>query len=76
MINTYLAFRLEPIVKAINSVLWSKFLMYALLALGIFYTIYLGFPQITKLGLALNTLSEDCLKRKIRVKKKTMTRSR
>lgn len=36
MLNTYLAFELEPIIKAINSVLWSKFLMYALLALGIF----------------------------------------
>ena len=64
MINIYLAFKLEPIVKAINSVLWSKFLMYALLALGIFYTIYLGFPQITKLGLAFKYAFGGLFKKK------------
>lgn len=70
MINTYLAFRLEPIVKAINSVLWSKFLMYALLALGIFYTIYLGFPQITKLGLAFKYSFGGLFKKKDKSKEK------
>lgn len=70
MINTYLAFRLEPIVKAINSVLWSKFLMYALLALGIFYTIYLGFPQITKLGLAFKYAFGGLFKKKDKSKEK------
>ena len=70
MINTYLAFKLEPIVKAINSVLWSKFLMYALLALGIFYTIYLGFPQITKLGLAFKYAFGGLFKKKDKSKEK------
>ena len=64
MLNTYLAFELEPIIKAINSVLWSKFLMYALLALGIFYTVYLGFPQITKLGLAFKYAFGGMFKKK------------
>lgn len=68
--NTYLAFKLEPIVKAINSVLWSKFLMYALLALGIFYTIYLGFPQITKLGLAFKYAFGGLFKKKDKKEKK------
>lgn len=70
MINTYLVFKLEPIVKAINSVLWSKFLMYALLALGIFYTIYLGFPQITKLGLAFKYAFGGLFKKKDKSKEK------
>ena len=64
MTNTYLAFELEPIIKAINSVLWTKFLMYALLALGIFYTIYLGFPQITKVGLAFKYAFGGLFKKK------------
>ena len=64
MLNTYLAFELEPIIKAINSVLWSKFLMYALLALGIFYTVYLGFPQITKIGLAFKYAFGGMFKKK------------
>lgn len=70
MINTYLAFKLEPIVKAINSVLWTKFLMYALLALGIFYTIYLGFPQITKIGLAFKYAFGGLFKKKDKSKEK------
>ncbi len=70
MINTYLAFKLEPIVKAINSVLWTKFLMYALLALGIFYTIYLGFPQITKLGLMFKYAFGGLFKKKDKKEKK------
>lgn len=68
--NTYLAFKLEPIIKAINSVLWSKFLMYALLALGIFYTIYLGFPQITKFGLAFKYAFGGMFKKKDKKEKK------
>ena len=31
-------------VKEFNGILWNSFLMYALLGVGIFYTIYLGFP--------------------------------
>ena len=38
-------------VKQFNELLWNEFLMYVLLAVGIFYTIYLGFPQIRHFGL-------------------------
>lgn len=38
-------------VKRFNELLWNEFLMYILLAVGIFYTIYLGFPQIRHFGL-------------------------
>ena len=37
-------------VKRFNELLWNEFLMYILLAVGIFYTIYLGFPQIRHFG--------------------------
>ncbi len=39
-------------VKAFNGVLWNNFLMYALLCVGVFYTVYLGFPQVRHLALA------------------------
>ena len=39
-------------VKAFNEFLWNSFLMYALLGVGIFYTVYLGFPQLRHLNLA------------------------
>ena len=41
-------------VKAFNEFLWNSFLMYALLGVGIFYTVYLGFPQLRHLNLAFN----------------------
>ena len=39
-------------IKEFNEILWNRFLMYVLLAVGIFYTVYLGFPQIRHLRLA------------------------
>ena len=41
---------LSSIVGAINTVLWDYLLIYALIGIGLFFTIYLGAPQITKLG--------------------------
>lgn len=41
---------LSSIVGAINMVLWDYLLIYALIGIGLFFTIYLGAPQITKLG--------------------------
>ena len=41
------------LVKAFNEILWNSFLMYALLGVGIFYTIYLGVPQIRHFNLAM-----------------------
>ena len=44
---------LLQIVKGFNEILWNSFLMYVLLGVGIFYTLYLGFPQIRHFGLAM-----------------------
>lgn len=41
---------MEKIVNFINAILWDYLLIYALLGIGLFFTIYLGAPQITKLG--------------------------
>lgn len=41
---------LETIVTAINDVLWGYILMYALVGIGIFFTIYLGAPQFIRFG--------------------------
>lgn len=40
------------IVKGFNEILWNHFLMYVLLGVGIFYSAYLGFPQIRHFRLA------------------------
>ena len=58
-------------VKAFNEFLWNSFLMYALLGVGIFYTVYLGFPQIRHLNLAFKyalvqySRSESLVKQKL-----------
>lgn len=41
---------LEAFVKAANELLWEKILIYALLGTGVYYTIRLGVPQISKIG--------------------------
>ena len=44
---------LLQLVKGFNEILWNNFLMYVLLGVGIFYTIYLGVPQIRHFSLAM-----------------------
>lgn len=44
--------QLLDFVKGFNEILWNNFLMYALLGVGIFFTIYLGFPQVRHIKLA------------------------
>lgn len=51
-------------VKAFNELLWNHFLMYALLGVGIFYTVYLGFPQIRHLNLAFKYAFGPVFKKK------------
>ena len=51
-------------VKAFNELLWNHFLMYALLGVGIFYTVYLGFPQIRHLNLAFKYAFGSVFKKK------------
>ena len=41
---------LSALVGAVNLVLWDYLLIYALLGIGLFFTIYLGAPQVTTLG--------------------------
>ena len=41
---------LSALVGAVNLVLWDYLLIYALIGIGLFFTLYLGAPQITKLG--------------------------
>lgn len=43
-------------VGIINTVLWDYLLIYALLGMGLFFSFYLGLPQITKFGTALRTV--------------------
>lgn len=52
------------LVKAFNEILWNSFLMYALLGVGIFYTIYLGFPQIRYFNLAMKYAFGPAFQRK------------
>ena len=51
-------------VKEFNGILWNSFLMYALLGVGIFYTIYLGFPQIRHFNLAMKYAFGPAMQRK------------
>ncbi|WMM24743.1 sodium:alanine symporter family protein [Tissierella sp. MB52-C2] len=41
---------MQAFVNEVNVFLWENFLMYALLITGIYYTIRLGVPQISKIG--------------------------
>ncbi len=55
---------LLQIVKGFNEILWNNFLMYVLLGVGIFYTIYLGVPQIRHFGLAMKYSFGSIFKKK------------
>lgn len=44
---------LDSFVTAVNDVLWGYILIYALVGIGIFFTIYLGAPQIVRFGPAV-----------------------
>ncbi|MDO5754844.1 MAG: sodium:alanine symporter family protein [Tissierellia bacterium] len=43
------------VVKSINKVIWDYFLLYGLVGVGIFFTLYLGFPQIRRFGKMFST---------------------
>lgn len=47
---------LEKIVGTVNTVLWDYLLIYALVGIGLFFTVYLGAPQITRFGTAFSTV--------------------
>ena len=37
-------------VSAVNHILWDYLLIYGLIGIGLFFTLYLGVPQITRFG--------------------------
>lgn len=41
---------LQSFVDVVNGLLWDNFLIYALMITGIYYTLRLGVPQISKIG--------------------------
>lgn len=41
---------IQSIIDLVNTVLWDYILIYALMAVGIYYTIRLGVPQFSKIG--------------------------
>ena len=43
---------IAKIVDSVNSILWDNILIFLLVGIGIFYTLYLGLPQFRKLGKA------------------------
>lgn len=44
---------LDTIINSVNDVLWGYILIYALVGVGIFYTLYLGFPQVIRFKAAV-----------------------
>lgn len=44
--------KLQGIIKILDTIIWDYFLMYGLLAIGLFFTVYLGFPQFRRFGAA------------------------
>ena len=56
---------LSALVGAVNQVLWDYLLIYALIGIGLFFTLYLGAPQVTKLG----TGFQICFRRLVQQKR-------
>ncbi|UOO82864.1 sodium:alanine symporter family protein [Uruburuella testudinis] len=55
---------LAAIVGAVNTVLWDYLLIYALIGIGLFFTVYLGAPQLTQFGAAMKTVFGGLFKKK------------
>lgn len=55
---------LQTIVNNINDILWGYVLIYALVGIGIFFTIYLGFPQFIRFGPAVRQVFGKLYKNK------------
>lgn len=49
-------FSIEGLVEVVNGVLWDYILVIGLIGLGIYLTVSLGFPQITRFGKAVKEL--------------------
>ncbi len=55
---------LAAAVGAVNTVLWDYLLIYALIGIGLYFTVYLGAPQITKFGTAMKTVFGGLFRKK------------
>ena len=55
---------LSALVGAVNSILWDYLLIYALIGIGLFFSFYLGLPQITKFGAGLQSVFGGLFHRK------------
>ncbi|QEY24922.1 alanine/glycine:cation symporter family protein [Neisseria animalis] len=55
---------LSALVGAVNSILWDYLLIYALIGIGVFFTVYLGVPQITKFGAGFKSVFGGLFKKK------------
>lgn len=55
---------LQKIVDTLNGYIWFPTLVVLLVATGIFFTLFLGFPQFTKMGAALGHTFGDLFKKK------------
>ena len=47
---------LNAVVDFLNTIFWGYVLIYGLLAVGLYFTVRLGFPQIVHFGEMLRTL--------------------
>lgn len=54
---------LESIVSSVNSILWSSVLIIGLVGIGLYFSIRLGFPQITRFGPAAKRVFGGIFKR-------------
>lgn len=55
---------MENIINSINAFLWDYLLIYALLGIGLFFTVYLGAPQITKMGAGFKSVFGGLFRKK------------
>lgn len=55
---------LSALVGAVNTVLWDYLLIYALIGIGLFFTLYLGMPQITKFGAGFKSVFGGLFRKK------------
>ena len=65
---------INSIIKTISDFIWNNILLFALLGVGIFLSIKLRFPQLTRLFPSIAKLVRD-IRNKVTVKEGAMTPS-
>ena len=54
---------IESIISSVNSILWSSVLIIGLVGIGLYFSIRLGFPQVTRFGSAAKKVFGGVFKR-------------